>query len=178
MSYTAGFACFVAIALLYSAWRDWFGPGFWLKLGGWGLLVVSSILWINAVGWELGITYFFITMPVIAWLAISLNVEVRQRKPSKFYFQQVALPSSHLVKRNALIFVVSLPVAGCASALIVLSLGTYIPSSAFTKMAIQVLGVPTLWGMCMFWCCVDPKLVRPTTIITFTGMVAGITLFQ
>lgn len=174
----ASIATVVGTALIYSSWRRWLGPRTIINFGGWLLIAISAMLWSVAAGWEYGTVYFITALPLIAWIFVSWQVSVRPSNNSAPNPQPIRLASFNLASgqrlaRHAGLFLLAVPMAGFASALLSIFLTSLLPWQEVDRLALISLLMPTLWGLLMFWSCTDPKVIRPTAAILITGLVAG-----
>jgi len=163
----------MSISLIYSSWRRWLNPRLLVNLVGWLLLGGSAWLWAQAAGWEFGAVYFIAALPLAAWLFTALQGTWRARNSSPAHTQKLTVPAWPTLARHFGLALLVLPIAGLASALLSLVLTSLLPWQEINRLALITLLMPMLWGLFMFWCCADQKVMRPATTIIVVGLAAG-----
>lgn len=160
------------IAALYASWRGWRVNRPWIGLAGWGLLGLSAWCWVRAAGAEFGIGYAFLFATFAAWMAVLVNLEVRDRKRRDQQAGQATVPDRQTVSRHVARFFVAVPLAAVVSACLGVALLRLIPLGRIDAMAAAVLGVPVLWGVVAYWACADTSIARPAFSLATVGALA------
>lgn len=167
----------LGVALLYAAWRNIPRHKTVVVWIAWFFVAVSIALWVSATGPEFGPVIALLVMPMVAWVFVGANRHLRNNAGRRQEPARPELPRLRAMGRHAAIFVVSVPLAACASTLLVLGGTLYLPWEEVDRLALAVLLIPFVWGLFSFWATADPRLARPALGLAFGGSLGGILLF-
>jgi len=151
---------------LYGSWRNWNGFSRWGTPAGWGLLVVSAVVWArSAASVELGIGYALLALTAWGWLFVGHNRELRplrnQPGTSGLPAASVALPALPTLMKQLLLLVAAVPLAGAAALYFSTALVTFLPWQQGNALTLAMLLAPVLWGCLAYWQCADSRPLRP-----------------
>lgn len=163
------------IGALYTSWRSRIRPKAAVNLAGWALIGASVSLWIRATGVEFGVVIAFLVMPLLAWVVVLANTQVRARKTPRIQPAEAGARSLPEVFRHLALFAVTVPGAALASALLAMAVAQLLPLDVVDRMAFAVLAVPVLWGLLAWWICSDVRPLRPAAGVAV--IVASCALF-
>lgn len=179
--FTAVFAAMVAaglgVTLLYASWRRREQHKTLILWSAWLLVAASIALWGHAAGPEFGPVIALLVLSMIAWLFVVANRHVRSNSGRQQQPASLNLPRLRALGRHAAIFLVSVPLAACASTLLVLGATLYLPWQEIDRLALAVLLIPFVWGLASFWASADPRLSRPALGLAVGGSLGGMLLF-
>ena len=171
----AGLAC------LYGSWRrlPLLGKHHTLTLvAGWGLLLLSAVCWLQVSPVEFGLPYFFLALPLLAWLLILCNYELRRHKIRAVNGGELVLPRVATVGRHLLLFVIAVPLAAVAAAVFTTALVTLLPWKLGNALVLDMLLMPFVWGAAACWVCADSRLLRPTAALCCALLGGALLLWQ
>lgn len=164
------------VAVIHGVWRRRLPRRGMLALG-WLLLVLSAALWIYADGAEFGLVRALVVISLVAWGAVWINRRVRlPRREEREQVLAAPKPGRGLV-RNTVLFVLSVPVAGAASALVSVLLGHWLSVEPANRAAVAIVLLPLLWGCALYWACADSKLSRPALGLVAGGVLSALFLY-
>lgn len=167
----------LGVALLYASWRKRVQHKAVVLWSAWLLVAASIVLCGLATGPEFGPVIALLVLPMIAWLFVAANRHVRSNSGRQQEPAPLNLPPLRALGRHAAIFLVSVPLAACASTLLVLGGTLYLPWQEIDRLALAVLLIPFVWGLFSFWASADPRLSRPTLGLAVGGSLGGLLLF-
>lgn len=167
----------LGVALLYAAWRKRVRHRRAVRWLAWLLVAASFGLWTLASGPELGPVIALLVLPMIAWVFVAANRHIRSNNGRPQEPARLERPRLRAIGRHAAIFLVSVPLAACASTLLVLGVTLYLPWQEVDRLALAVLLIPFVWGLFAFWAAADPRLTRPAVGLAVGSSLGGILLF-
>jgi hypothetical protein len=167
----------LGVALLYASWRTRVQRKAVTLWSAWLLIAASLVLWRLATGPEFGPVIALLVLPMIAWLFVAANRHVRSNSGRQQEPAPLNLPRLRALGRHTAIFLVSVPLAACASTLLVLGGTLYLPWQEIDRLALAVVLIPFVWGLCSFWAAADPRLSRPALGLAVGGSLGGLLLF-
>jgi hypothetical protein len=163
-------AALAGVALLYGAWQRRV-PRRWLLVpAGWALLFVSGWFWTAGTGAELGITLVLLATSLVAWLFVWGNRQHRKRRAREDSPPKVT--EGRTLIDHVLLFVLVVPLAAVASALVSVAASLALPVSEVNAMVAVLVVMPMLWGAAAWWSVADPRTARPATAMVL-GALAG-----
>tara|TARA_Y100001933_G_scaffold221828_1_gene231955 strand:+ start:4861 stop:5403 length:543 start_codon:yes stop_codon:yes gene_type:complete len=163
-------AATAGVALLHGAWRRRL-PRAWLPVpAGWTLLGASAWFWVAGAGAEFGVTLALLATSLVAWLFVWQDRQRRERRGRQDTAPKVA--DGRSLAEHALLFVLVVPLAAVASALVSTALSLALPVSEVNAMVIVLAVMPVLWGAAAWWSVADPRPLRPAAALTI-GALAG-----
>lgn len=149
------------IGALYASWRGCLRRKAAVNLAGWVMIGISVMLWMRVTGVEFGLVIAFLVLPLLAWVAVLVNTEVRAVKAARIQPADSGVRSVPAVMRHLALLVGTVPVAALASALLAMTLAQLLPLDVVDRMAFGVLAVPVLWGLLAWWMSIDARPLRP-----------------
>lgn len=168
-------AAAAGVALLYGAWLRRI-PRRWLPVpAGWALLFASGWFWVSATGAEFGITLVLLATSLVAWLFVWGNRQQRRRRARKAVPPKAARGRSFA--EHALLFLLVVPLAAVASALISVALSLALPVSEVDAMVIVLAVMPVLWGAGAWWAAADPNTARPAAAMALGALAAAAIIY-
>lgn len=149
------------VASLFAAWRErW--PRRIAVSAGWGLLVLSCVLWVRAAGAEFGLVYAPLGIALCGWLAVGLTAEPRRGAPERApAYAALGRPDRRSLARHVLLFVYVVPLAGLASILASVTLAHRLPWEPANALVAGILMMPLLWGLAAYWIVAASRPLRP-----------------
>lgn len=175
---TATLTGLAGIASLFYSWRARLPKPLAIRTLGWLLLCLSLAVWVWAQPVEFGVTFALFAPALLAWGLI--YVAARHRHPSrdtKLEQRGFQWPKPDAFGYQLLMFVVSVPLAAVASALVTITVTSWLPWEPVNYLVLGVLIAPVVWGAASYWVCADPKLWRPTLTLLVAGLLAAAYLF-
>lgn len=135
-------------------------------LVGWIAILLAFVLFSYAWGAELGTTYAFGALSLIAYALIIATLERRNSKHREPREPSVD-PEERSTnwRRGIAKSLLAIVLAGIASIGVGVALAIYLPIPPGDRAVIGGLLVPILWGGGMAWTLCDPRLVRATIIL-------------
>ena len=167
----------LGVALLYASWRKRIRQKRAVCWIAWLLVATSIGLWAFATGPEFGPVIALLVLPMVAWVFVGANGHVRSHNGRSQEPERLELPRLRAIGRHAAIFLVSVPLAACASTLLVLGGTLHLPWQEVDRLALAVLLIPFVWGLFSFWATADPRLSRPALGLAVGGTLGGMLLF-
>lgn len=167
------------IAGLFHSWRQRSPKALWARRSGWVLLALSVVLWVWAHNPEFGVTFGLFVPALGAWLIIAASADSRpsnggaQTQPK----QRLKLPGLGPFAKQLLIFVLAIPLAAVATALVSIAVTDWLPWQRVNSLPLGILLMPVLWGLASYWVCADQRLFRPTLTLIIAGLIAAAYLF-
>ncbi len=158
------------VALLYGAWQSRVPRRRLPVPAGWALLFASGWLWVAGTGTEFGITLLLLTTSLVAWLFVWRNRQHRERRAREDAPPKVTEGRS--LAEHALLFVLVVPLAAVAAAMVSVALSLALPVSEVNAMVIVLVVMPVLWGAGAWWAAADPRMARPAAAMAL-GALAG-----
>lgn len=174
-----------ALMGLYAAWRGdpvWKGGA---AFAGWSLLLLSGWAWTLASGIEFGISQLFLVSGVSAWLLVMWHyrqfeqAQTRQRtsKPRQ-QEASVSMPGTASLSLPGLLafalhlrlFLIALPLAGAASALLVTAAVQLLPWQQGDRLVFALYSVPLVWGAAAWWACATPRPWLPAAVFALASL--------
>ncbi len=175
---TATLTGLAGIASLFYSWRARLPKPLAIRTLGWLLLCLSLAVWVWAQPVEFGVTFALFAPALLAWGLI--YVAARHRHPSrdtKLEQRGFQWPKPGAFGYQLLMFVVSVPLAAVASALVTITVTSWLPWEPVNYLVLGVLIAPIVWGAASYWVCADPKLWRPTLTLLVAWLLAAAYLF-
>lgn len=167
----------LGVALLHASWRQRFRRKTVVRLIAWLLVATSIGLWGFAAGPEFGPVIALLVLPMVAWVFVAVNGHVRSNNGRAQEPARLELPRLRAIGRHAAILFVAVPLAACASTLLVLGGTLYLPWQEVDRLALAVLLIPFVWGLFSFWATADPRLARPAAGLAVGSSLGGMLLF-
>lgn len=165
------------VAVLYTARRRRARCKTAMLWAAWLLVALSVVLWVLAAGPEYGPAIALLVLPMVAWTFVGANRHLRSNDGRRQEPARLGLPRLRGLARHATVFLVSVPLAACASTLLVLGGTLYLPWQEVDRLALAVLLIPFVWGLFSFWAIADPRLARPALGLAVGGSLGGLLLF-
>lgn len=168
-----------ALLCLYAGWRTqsaWQGAA---HFAGWSLVLLSGWAWVLAIGAEFGISLLFLVSGVGAWLLVMWHyrqVEQRQsrqrgtraRMPETVITTpgpaRLSLPRLPAIAQQLRVFLIAVPLAGAASAVLVTALVQLLPWPQGDKLVFTLYSLPLVWGAACWWACAMPRSWLPAGV--------------
>ncbi|UZJ43989.1 hypothetical protein OOT55_15205 [Marinimicrobium sp. C6131] len=169
---------FAGVLSLYRSWRlPLPKPTHWRRLG-WILLVLSLIAWLWAQPAEFAVCFALTVPALLAWLWIGWASPDRQpARDTKLEQRTLNWPRLRVLGEQLLKLVISVPLAGLASALFSFAVTDLLPWEAVNRLVTGVLMMPVFWGLASYWVLADTRLWRPTLVLITTGALSAGYLF-
>lgn len=165
------------VAALYASWRRWIRFGPWPAVAGWTLLGASVWVWVRAAGIEFGISYAVLFASFAAWIAVLVNLEIRNRRQREQKTSPPVVPDAQSLARHVGRFLVAVPLAAVAAAFVGAAIVRWLPMARVDAMAAAAFSIPVLWGILGYWACADPKLTRAAVSLAVAGIVSATVVF-
>lgn len=147
---------------LFGSWRNWNGFQRWGTAAGWGLLLLSCVVWTrSAASVELGLCYALLALSVWAWLFVAGNRERRAVRHTALPAVKVTLPALPAVFGQLLLVLAVVPLAGAAALYASTALVTLLPWQQGNALVLAMLLAPVFWGCMAYWQCADSRPLRP-----------------
>ncbi|HDZ07950.1 hypothetical protein [Pseudohongiella sp.] len=168
-----------ALLCLYAAWRThsaWQGAA---HFAGWSLVLLSGWAWVLAIGVEFGISLLFLVSGVCAWLLVMWHyrqveqTQTRHRGSSVRRLDTVvtttapaglSLPGLPAIAQQLRVFLIAVPLAGAASALLVTAVVQLLPWQQGDKLVFTLYSLPLVWGAACWWACAMPRSWLPAGV--------------
>ncbi len=144
---------------------------------GWLLLAISTVFWGLAAGAEFGIPYALLFVPLLAWIAVLINLEVRFKKHKEQAAGTIVWPRGHTITQNLLLFLMSVPLAAVAATLVSVTLVRLLPWQELNQFVLAAFLMPVLWGCAAYWVCADSRMLRPALALAAAGGVSALILY-
>lgn len=160
----------LAIACLYLSWQQRSHKNPWLMPTGWCLTVVAALLWIQLSGVEFGLVYAFLVAPLVAWLAVIYNLEIKRKKQRIAENINFVVPNSRTLLRHFALFLIAFPLSAISATYATTGVISLLPWSLVNSMVFIVFAAPVMWGMAAYWVCADPNRFRPALWISLAGL--------
>jgi len=165
------------VAGLYSCWRKMPLSGPLVVALSWLLVAASLWAWSQASGVEFGVSYALMGFSLVAWLVLLFNYEVRESKQARSAPSASVTVDSRSWGRHALLFVMTLPLAGAASIFSCVWLCSFLPGHTTDKMVLAVFLVPVVWGLAAYWAGADPRPARPALALLLAIAIPALSLY-
>ncbi|AKH67751.1 hypothetical protein IMCC21906_00056 [Spongiibacter sp. IMCC21906] len=164
--------CLSALAMvcLYLSWQNRSATQAWLMPTGWLFSVAAAVVWITLSGIEFGLAYGFLIVPLMAWLAVIYNLEIKRKKQRIAENINFVVPNSRTLFRHFALFLIAFPLSAIAATYATTGLISLLPWSAVNSMVFIVFAAPVLWGLAAYWVCADPNRFRPALWISLAGL--------
>lgn len=160
---------------LYLGWRDasaWARPA---AFAGWVLLLLSGWAWSLAMGSEFGLSLLFLISGAGAWLLVIWHYarleqaqghrRAGKRSPvSAAGSAALSLPGLAVFARQLKRFLIAVPLAGVASALVVTAAVQFLPWQQGDRLVFTLYSVPLVWGAASWWACAAPRSWLPAAV--------------
>lgn len=171
-------AAIAGIACLYLSWQKHSPRRMWLMPMGWLLNLVSCALLIRGYGGEFGIAYGLMSLPLLAWLMVLFNLEIKRKNLRATESVTFVVPATRTMLRHIALFFLVVPLSGAASAYVSVALATLLPWSRVNAVVLVVMIAPLVWGLAAWWACADPSRYRPTFWIGAAGLVGAAIVYS
>jgi len=163
----------LAMVCLYCSWRG--ASKAWLTAAGWLLTLLSLWSWILASGAEFGVTLTLLVVPLIAWLIILFNTDVRQQRPQNQNQGALVAPRMQTLLYHCWLFVLAVPLAGAAAVFTTTAFTLALPVAKVNAVITAVILIPIVWGLASYWVCAARKPHHPAIwLLALTGGCAGL----
>lgn len=167
-----------SITCLYLSWQNRFPRHTWLMPTGWLAALVSTLFLISANGAEFGIAYACLFIPLFAWFAVLLNLEIKRKHQRINESVAIVVPATRTVLRHIALFFITVPLSGIATAYVSVAFVMLLPLSVVNAVVLVVLIAPISWGVAAWWACADPKRFRPIIWISTAGLLGAALVYS
>jgi hypothetical protein len=166
LALAGGLLMAAGIVMLRRRWlaRGAGGPG--LLAGGWLAVLTGFVVFAEAWGAELGTTYAFGLLSLVAYAVIAVTHERRtskRRTPRESSIDPEQRPTNW--RRGIGKALLAIVLAGVASIGVGVAMAVALPLPPPDRAVLGGLLVPILWGGGMAWTLCDPRLGRATLIL-------------
>ena len=166
------------IICLYLSWQKRFPRQAWLMPAGWLFAIASGLFFVRSSGAEFGISYVFMALPLLAWLAVLFNLEIKRKHQRASENVTFLVPATRTIFRHVALFFIVVPLCGIASAFISVALALLLPWSTVNAVVTTVMLAPLVWGLTAWWACADPTRFRPTLWISAAGLISAAIVYS
>lgn len=168
-----------ALLCLYLAWQGASARQSLAVFAGWSLLLLSGWAWVLASGVEFGISLLFLVSGTCAWLLVMWHyrrVERPQTQQRGTRSRQLdgpasvpgaaslTLPGLPVLAKQLRLFLVAVPLAGAASAVLVTAAVQLLPWQQGDRLVFTLYTVPLVWGVASWWACAMPRSWLPAAV--------------
>ena len=166
-----------SVIILRAIWRKKSAYQLALSTSGWLIFLIGVIYWAEIKGWEIGLAYHFAIVSLVAWLIVTINLEVKPRIQEKQTTK--ALPPITMHPSKAIFkFLIAGPVAGLSACIVLLALSELMPINQTNQLVITGICFPFLWGVLAVWVCAKRSFLKQTMSILSASLCSlGILLF-
>lgn len=161
LTLVAGTLSIATVATLFKSWRSQASA---FLIIGLLLLVLSCICWSYAQGWEFGVLYALLAPGLLAWLFIMASQRILPAPKNTPSPKSLDLSRSTLLINGAH-FISVLFVLLVTSVLISLGFSASMPFSTAGQLALSVILLPLVWGLCAYHYLASSKKRQP--LITY-----------
>lgn len=164
---TGGLLAAAGVVMLRKRWLARGTEARAFLFGGWIAILLGFVSFTYAWGAELGTTYAFGALSLVAYALIIATLERRnskRREPREPSVDPEERPTNW--RRGIAKSLLAIVLAGIASIGVGVALAIYLPLPPGDRAVIGGLLIPILWGGGMAWTLCDPRLVRATLILT------------
>ena len=167
----------IGIALLHRSWQK---PQRQTMANtiAWVIIFLTLWPWQQAVGWEFGISFWFLSIPIVAWSLTITGREVRQLKTRQKKLankkRQMIFPVKKQVTQNILKTVIAGPIAFMASfvcatlfTMVLLNMGLLTGANQLVLcLALMLL----LWAIAITWVTANPVRWQSATVLLMVAL--------
>jgi len=167
------------LGLIFASWRRWVPVALNAAsaAAGWLVLLLSGWLWIVSTGAEFGVLLAFLVPSLLAWMLVLVNRQHRQRRDRAEPPALKPNAGERSWVRHLVLFVVVVPLAAVASALVTVALSLLLPWREVDAMVMVLVIMPILWGSAAYWACADSRLVRPAAALLAGSLVSAAVIY-
>ena len=166
------------ITCLYLSWQKRSQSQVWLMPMGWLLNLASCVFLIRGYGGEFGVAYGLMLLPLLAWLMVLFNLEIKRKNQRATENVVFVVPATRTMLRHIALFFIVVPLSGAASAYISVALATFLPWSRVNAVVLVVMIAPLVWGLAAWWACADPTRYRATLGISIAGLIGAAIVYS
>lgn len=169
---------FAGVLGLFHSWRmPNPKPTHWRRLG-WILLMLSLIFWLWAQPVEFAVCFALTVPALLVWLWITYaSADRKPARDTKLEQRGFIWPRLTTLGRQLLKLLLSVPLAGLASALFSVAATNLLPWETVNRLVTGVLLMPVFWGLASYWVLADTRLWRPVLTLILIGTVSAAYLF-
>ena len=139
------------------------------------MLFVSAGFWVAGTGAEFGITLVLLATSLAAWLFVWGNRQHRARRVREEAPPKVTAGRS--LGEHVLLFVLVVPLAAVASALVTVAASLALPVAEVNAMVTVLVVMPVLWGAAAWWSVADPRTARPATAMVLCALAGAAIIY-
>lgn len=162
-----------AVTCLYLSWQKRGPRQPWLVPAGWLAAVAATAFWIVRSGAEYGTVYALLVLPLLGWLAVLYNLEIKRKKQRIAENLNFVVPTTRSLLRHLTLFIVALPLSAIASTYFTVALFSLLPGTLVNLSVSIVFIAPVVWGLAAYWVCADARRFRPALCISAAGLLGA-----
>lgn len=167
----AGLGC------LFGAWQRRI-PARWRPvLVGWTLLALSGWFWVVGIGAEFGVSLVLLVTSLVAWIYVVANRQRRERRTPADAGAPKPVAEPRRLVDHVVLFVLVVPLAAVASALVSVALSLALPVSEIDAMVTVLVVMPVLWGCAAYWAVADSRVLRPAAAMVLGAAVSAAVIY-
>lgn len=159
--------------LLRASWLSNRRPHLPWAICGWLSLGASFVILAREMGGELALAYGLTALAVMAYAAVAMTVEVRERRSQASTSLALEPEARGTNWRRAIVkSLLAIVLAGVAAIGVGVAFAVAMPLAVHDRIVIGGVLVPVLWGGGMAWTLADAKLIRATIILLSVSVVS------
>lgn len=165
--------------LLYAGWMGRMWNGAVAVVGGWLVLLMAPVPWIQALGVEFGMVVGLLAPSLAAWVWVAWQGRRRGEsvRPDNRPWQAGHRPAPAAAGRQVVRFVAAVPAAGLVATWLTITTGSLLPWSEMSRLAAIVILMPVVWGLLTAWLVSASRWQRPVLFTAVAGAVSALALY-
>lgn len=145
---------------------------------GWFLVFSSIFAFDHTKGIEFGLTYLFLFLAIAAWLIMFiLNLKHAEPNKSQKPYKNQFIEFKRSIKSFSTFFIAG-PLALTSSCLASILICSYLPIQQADALVLAGFLLPIVWALTSYWMCATSKRLVPTSVVTLSGLVSGLIIFN
>lgn len=163
----------LGLFLLRASWLSDRRPHLPWVIGGWLSFGASFVILVRGMGGEVALAYGLTALAVMAYAAVAMTVEVRERRSPATTSLALEPEARGTNWRRAIAkSLLAIVLAGVAAIGVGVAFAVAMPLAVHDRIVIGGVLVPVLWGGGMAWTLADARLIRATIILLSVSVVS------